>query len=78
MRAVERARLSALVFFGLAAVAIASGTLYVILTPADATGTAIIPAALAAIGATVLIGVGLADLRYARRLERRLMDRIDR
>jgi len=77
MRAVERARLSALVFFGLAAVAIAAGTLYVILTPADATGTAIVPAALAAIGSTVLIGTGLADLRYARRLERRLMDRID-
>lgn len=77
MRAVERARTSALVFFGLAAVAIACGTLYVILTPWDATGTAIIPAALAAIGATVLIGVGFADLHYARRLERRLMDRIN-
>ena len=77
MRAVERARISALVFFGLAAVAIACGTLYVILTPAEATGMAIVPAALAAIGATVLIGVGFADLHYARRLERRLMDRID-
>ena len=77
MRAVERARISALVFFGLAAVATACGTLYVIPTPAEATGMAIVPAAITAIGSTVLIGVGLADLRYARRLEHRLMDRID-
>ena len=77
MRAVERARVSALVFFALAAVALAAGVLFVIVTPLDATGAAILPAALAAIGATVLIGVGFADLHYARRLERRLMDRID-
>jgi hypothetical protein len=77
MNAVERARISALVFFGLAAVAIAAGALYVIVTPLDATGAAIIPAALAGVGAAIMLGVGFADLRYARRLERHFMERID-
>lgn len=77
MRAVERARISALVFFGLAAAAIACGTLYVILTPGSMKGAAIIPAALALLGSMILLGAGFADLHYARRLERRLLDRIE-
>lgn len=69
-RRVRSIRLGALVLLALAAVAIACGTLYVLITPLDSDGWAIIPAALAGFGAAIMIGVALADIRYAARLER--------
>jgi len=75
MRRVQGIRLGALVLLALAAVAIACGTLYVLITPADSAGLAIVPAAIAGFGAAIMIGVALADIRYAARLERRLRER---
>lgn len=75
MRRVQSIRLGALVLLALAAVAIACGTLYVLITPAESSGMAIVPAAITGFGAAIMIGVALADIRYAARLERRLRER---
>lgn len=75
MRAASQARLSGLIFLALAAVAIACGALLALISLGDS--RYIVPVALAFVGAAILIGVALADFRYARVVERRLMDRID-
>lgn len=77
MRAVNRARLSALVFFALAATTLAIGSLLFFITPLGSSGWAVAPVAAAAVGSVIMFGAGLADLRYARRLER-FMDRINK
>jgi uncharacterized protein (DUF58 family) len=78
MRRAQRIRLDAIVLFAIAAVALACGTLYVLITPLDAASSAIVPAAIAGLGSAILIGTALADIRYARQLERRSLERTPR
>lgn len=68
MYRIRRTRISALFFLTLAAVAIACGTLLGLISKGDT--FYVVPVALAFTGATVLIGCALADIRYARHLER--------
>jgi len=69
MPRVQRIRLGAIVMLALAAVAIGCGSLLAIVSwdqPAY-----IVPVSLTFVGATVMIGLAMADLRFASMLERR-------
>ncbi len=69
---VRSIRLTAVVLLAIAAVALACGTLLALLARGDA--SYIVPVGIAYFGTAILIGVALADIRYAARLERRLRE----
>lgn len=70
MHRIRRTRIGALFMLTLAALAIACGTLLALISKGETFYT--IPVALAFIGATIMLGFALADIRYARHLERHL------
>lgn len=72
-RRVRRIRLGALFALTLAALAIACGTLLAILSRGDT--FYVFPVSATFVGAAILCGVAIADIRYARHLERRHLER---